>query len=151
MQRSDWHHAAVMGILMMGFVAAGATRGWGQATDTPRQEAPRVLTDSLAGRDSFELYCAPCHGTDARGNGPIAPVLKTAPPDLTQLARRNKGAFPADRVRRFVTGTGRSLPTHGPPAMPVWGPIFRASETDARVQERIKNLVAYLASQQLPS
>ena len=31
------------------------------------------------------------------------------------------------------------------------GPIFRASETDVRVQERIKNLVAYLASQQLPS
>jgi len=151
MHRSDWFQAAIMGILMTGFVVAGATRGWGQATDTPRQQAPRVLTDSLAGRDSFELYCAPCHGTDARGNGPIAPVLKTTPTDLTQLARRNRGAFPADRVREFVTGTGRVLPTHGPPAMPVWGPIFRSFETDVRVQERIKNLVAFLASQQVPS
>ena len=101
-----------------------------------------MLTDSLAGRDSFQLYCAPCHGTDTRGNGPVAPALKTAPPDLTQLARRNGGAFPADRVRAFVTGIGRTLPTHGPAEMPVWGPTFRAFETDVRVQERIKNLVA---------
>ena len=122
-----------------------------QATDTPRQRAPRILSDSLAGRDSFQLYCAPCHGVDARGGGPVAPALKTAPPDLTQLTRRNNGAFPADRVRAYVTGTGRALPSHGPAEMPVWGPTFRAFEADTRVQERIKNLVEYLATQQRAS
>ena len=151
MQRSDWRLAGVVTVLVMGLLAASGALAHGQVTDTPRQRAPRVLTDSLAGRDSFQLYCAPCHGTDTRGNGPVAPALKTAPPDLTQLARRNGGAFPADRVRAFVTGTGRTLPTHGPGEMPVWGPTFRAFETDVRVQERIKNLVAYLASQQLAS
>jgi mono/diheme cytochrome c family protein len=129
-------------------VSAGDQRG---GNDTPRQQAPRVLSDSLAGRDSFELYCAPCHGSDARGNGPVAPALKTAPPDLTQLARRNGGAFPADRVRAYVTGTGRTLPAHGPAEMPIWGPTFRAFETDVRVQERIKNLVQYLSTVQRPS
>jgi mono/diheme cytochrome c family protein len=129
-------------------VSAGDQRG---GNDTPRQQAPRVLSDSLAGRDSFELYCAPCHGSDARGNGPVAPALKTAPPDLTQLARRNGGAFPADRVRAYVTGTGRTLPAHGPAEMPIWGPTFRAFETDVWVQERIKNLVQYLSTVQRPS
>ena len=51
----------------------------------------------------------------------------------------------------FVTGTGRALPSHGTAEMPVWGPTFRAFEADVRVQERIKNLVAYLAKQQQPS
>jgi mono/diheme cytochrome c family protein len=129
-------------------VSADGQRGTG---DLPKQQAPRVLSDSLAGRDSFELYCAPCHGSDARGQGPVAPVLKTAPPDLTQMARRNGGEFPADRVRAYVTGTGRTLPAHGPAEMPIWGPLFRAFETDVRVQERIKNLVQYLASLQRPS
>jgi mono/diheme cytochrome c family protein len=131
-------------------VVAGV-RAHSQASDTPRQRAPRILSESLAGRDSFELYCAPCHGTDARGSGPVAPALKTAPPDLTQLARRNGGAFPADRVRAYVTGTGRTLPSHGPAEMPVWGPTFRAFEADVRVQERIKNLVEYLATLQRTS
>ncbi len=137
-------------VLLFAAVLSGAEAQRG-ATDLPRQQAPRILTDSLAGRDSFELYCAPCHGTDARGNGPVAPALKTAPPDLTQLGRRNGGSFPADRVRAYVTGTGRTLPSHGPAEMPVWGPTFRAFEADVRVQERIKNLVQYLASVQRPS
>lgn len=131
--------------------AAVSAGGQGGTNDTPRQRAPRVLSDSLAGVDSFELYCAPCHGSDARGNGPVALALKTAPPDLTQLARRNGGAFPADRVRAYVTGTGRTLPAHGPAEMPIWGPTFRAFETDVRVQERIKNLVQYLSTVQRPS
>ena len=137
--------------LAAGLLIPAAMGAQGQATDTPRQQPPRVLSDSLAGRDSFQLYCAPCHGPDARGNGPVAPALKTAPPDLTQLSRRNGGTFPADRVRAYVTGTGRTLPSHGPAEMPVWGPTFRAFEADVRVQERIKNLVEYLAKQQQPS
>ena len=148
---SSWLTWAQAGFAVALLVSAGARAEQSQSSDTPRQRPPRILSDSLAGRDSFELYCAPCHGVDARGGGPVAPALKTAPPDLTQLARRNGGAFPADRVRAYVTGTGRTLPSHGPAEMPVWGPTFRAFEADARVQERIKNLVEYLATQQRAS
>jgi mono/diheme cytochrome c family protein len=35
--------------------------------------------------------------------------------------------------------------------MPVWGPMFRAFESDARVRERIENLVAYVETLQQPS
>jgi mono/diheme cytochrome c family protein len=105
----------------------------------------------VAGREPFDGYCAACQGAKARGDGPVAPQLKTRPPDLTQLQRRNGGAFPASRITAYIDGTGRTLPTHGPAEMPVWGPTFRAFEKDIRTRERIKNLVLYLASIQAPS
>jgi mono/diheme cytochrome c family protein len=136
------------GIAVACTVAAVGAAGQGRSrgTDVPRQQPPQVLTESLAGRDSFDRYCAPCHGVGGRGDGPVATELKTRPADLTRLAGRNNGSFPAERVSAFVTGTGRSLPAHGTAEMPVWGPTFRAFEADARVRERIKNLVAYLGT-----
>jgi mono/diheme cytochrome c family protein len=118
---------------------------------TGGQKPPTIAIDSLAGRDSFELYCAACHGVSGRGDGPVAAQLRARPADLTSLARRSGGAFPADQVRDFIVGTGRALPAHGTTEMPVWGPMFRAFESDARARERIGNLVAYIESIQLPS
>lgn len=74
----------------------------------------------------------------------MASALRARPSDLTALARRNGGAYPADRVSAFVTGTGRTLASHGTIEMPVWGPTFRAFESDVRVRERIENLVAFI-------
>ena len=121
---------------------------YGQAAPEP---LPRVLSESLAGRDSFELYCAACHGGNGRGNGPVAPALKVHPADLTSLARRHDGVYPRDYVRGFVTGTARPLPAHGTSEMPVWGTLFRAFESDARVTARIESLVSYVESLQAPS
>jgi mono/diheme cytochrome c family protein len=115
------------------------------------QQPPSILIDSLAGRDSFELYCAPCHGSGGRGDGPVASALRARPADLTALAQRNNGAFPPDRVRDFVTGAGRPLTAHGTTDMPVWGPMFRAFESDARARERIANLISYIESIQAPT
>jgi hypothetical protein len=78
----------------------------------------------------------------------VAPALKTAPPDLTMLSRRNGGAFPGDQVRAYITGTGRMLPSHGPAEMPVWGPTFRGFESDARTRERIRNIVKHIETLQ---
>lgn len=124
---------------------------WSATTGAQSPQAPRVLIDSLAGRDSFELYCAACHGSDGRGGGPVAAELRTRPSDLTLLARRNNGAFPSDAVREFIVGTTRPLRAHGTTEMPVWGPMFRVFESDARVNERIANLVTYIERLQQPS
>jgi mono/diheme cytochrome c family protein len=135
-------------------VATLALAGW-RASIVPlaaaSQQPPHVLIESLAGRDSFGLYCAPCHGTGGRGDGPVAAALRARPADLTTLAQRNDGTFPRDRIRDFVSGTGRQLAAHGTTEMPVWGPMFRAFESDARASERIENLLTYVESIQLPS
>ncbi|NDD63710.1 MAG: hypothetical protein EBZ36_07005, partial [Acidobacteria bacterium] len=38
------------------------------------------------GRKLYVQYCASCHGMDAKGNGPVAAELKTAPTNLTTIA-----------------------------------------------------------------
>jgi len=114
-----------------------------------RTAMPPLALESLTGRDSFDRYCASCHGLDGRGAGPVAGALKTRPADLTVLAERNGGVFPRQRVSAYVEGAERSSPTHGPSDMPVWGSAFRGLESsDARVKVRLANLVAYVESMQ---
>ncbi len=100
---------------------------------------------AIAGQDLFREYCAVCHGADAKGNGPAADALKVAPPDLTQIARRNGGKFPEVRVENMISGETGGPIIHGAQEMPVWGPIFRhmgANQEMASV--RLYNLVKYL-------
>ena len=52
----------------------------------------------VSGQSVFKTYCASCHGESGRGNGAVAIFLRRRPADLTQIAIRNKGTFPADRV-----------------------------------------------------
>jgi mono/diheme cytochrome c family protein len=119
-------------VLLLGAVPAAA------------QRTPSIAIDSLTGRDSYEFYCAACHGRDGRGDGPVGQALRVTPADLTTLAQRHGGTFPREDVRKYVIGMGRAIPAHGPTEMPVWGPIFRTSESDARVRVRIDNLLDYL-------
>ena len=117
------------------------------AQETGRKNPDLVIT-SLVGRDLFDYYCASCHGRDGKGGGRTAPALKVPPTDLTTLAQRNKGIFPAARVEAVLQGKERlSTPAHGSSDMPVWGPIFKGLDTRAEVNEaRIGNLVKYIES-----
>jgi mono/diheme cytochrome c family protein len=117
-------------------------------SQTPRDDNGSFALLSLTGKDSFDRYCATCHGVAGRGDGALAPSLKTRPADLTALARRNGGAFPREQVRGYVEGTGRSIPAHGPTQMPLWGGIFRWLDAEPRTTVRINNLVAYVESLQ---
>jgi mono/diheme cytochrome c family protein len=132
----------ILPVCILGFVAAATPGGQG------RSQTPQILIESVAGRDSFELYCSLCHGRTGRGDGPVAPALKAKPTDLSRLTQRNAGVFPGERVRAFVTGTGRPVAAHGTTEMPIWGPLFGAFESDVRVRERIANLVTHIESLQ---
>ena len=90
--------------------------------------------ESLVGKESFEAYCSSCHGTDGRGNGPVAGSLRNIPTDLTALANRNGDSFPRERVTAVLMGTSRTVVAHGTQAMPIWGPMFRMFESDARAK-----------------
>jgi mono/diheme cytochrome c family protein len=130
-----------------GFVLAMAAAGAGGQRSTV-DVSPSLANPSLVGADTYAFYCAPCHGKDGKGRGPVAEALKTLPADLTKLSARNGGTFPKDRVRAFVTnGEQNAVPAHGTSAMPVWGPTFRALDpNDKVVSVRIFNVVGYLES-----
>lgn len=98
----------------------------------------------------FKTYCATCHGTTARGDGPLADAMRRRPSDLTEIAKRNNGAFPKEMVFNIIDGRTK-VPGHGGPDMPVWGDAFmRTSDTtdEASVKHRIQALVDYLETLQ---
>ena len=112
-----------------------------------REAAP--MTSPASGKEMFMSYCASCHGKDAKGDGPAAAALKQAPADLTQLAKRNGGKYPSDRVTSVLRGQPK-LSAHGDQEMPVWGPVFwRMSQgKEEQVTLRIANLSRYVESLQ---
>ena len=118
---------------------------------TTGSKLPPLVIKSLDGRDLYNVYCATCHGRTGIGDGPVVPALKAPPPDLTTLARRDGGVFPAARVGLMLSGPRRAtLPAHGSVEMPVWGPIFRALDpNDTQAAIRVANLVTYLESIQV--
>lgn len=114
-----------------------------------KTEATRLI-HSVQGPDLYKAYCASCHGMRAKGNGPAAPALKVKIPDLTLIARRNGGKFPAGQIRETITGQAK-VAAHGSRAMPVWGPVFHQVEADQDWgQVRVDNLTKYLESIQQP-
>ena len=95
----------------------------------PEARAVEKKTESLAeqvkmGALDYKNFCAACHGPDARGNGPAAVELKTAPPSLRKLAARRHGVFEVNEIVKIIDG--REMPrAHGTPEMPIWGSLFR--------------------------
>jgi len=66
---------------------------------------------------------------NGKGDGVVAAELKTAPSDLTQIARRNGGRFDGPKMIGIIDGR-QSVPAHGPREMPVWGFVFDAELQD---------------------
>jgi mono/diheme cytochrome c family protein len=75
------------------------------------------------GKSEFQSSCASCHGTDAKGDGPVSSQLKVPPPDLTILAKKNNGVFPTNAVYESIYGL-KTIPAHGTREMPIWGYRF---------------------------
>ena len=75
------------------------------------------------GKSEFQSSCASCHGTDAKGKGPVSDQLKIPPPDLTMLAKNNNGVFPTNAVYETIYGL-KTIPAHGTREMPIWGYRF---------------------------
>jgi mono/diheme cytochrome c family protein len=135
-----------LSVFLVAWLAALATT----AAQTIQSPSP-FLSESLVGKDSFEAYCASCHGTTGHGDGPVAASLRNIPTDLTALARRNGNSFPREQVTAVLMGTGRTVAAHGTTAMPIWGPMIRMFESDARAKVRIDNLVCYVETLQVQS
>jgi hypothetical protein len=101
---------------------------------------PLPMTSASSGEEMYSVYCASCHGREARGG---------SAPDLTTLAKRNKGTFPTVLVKETIRGEAR-VDAHGPKDMPAWGVVFRYVGSGSRLEidVRINNLTEYIKSVQ---
>lgn len=75
------------------------------------------VEEPTTGAGLYSEYCASCHGVDAKGGPNIEPPA----PDLTTLAKRHGGAYPAVYVMSTIDGYAREA-THGP--MPIFGELL---------------------------
>ncbi len=103
--------------------------------------APEVSANPPAayeGRRLYVSYCQLCHGTDGKGDGPLAKVMKISPADLTTTVRSRSDTI----LMKIITGEGRQTITgrdrHNllSEAMPEWKDVFS--------EDQVKALIAYL-------
>ena len=90
------------------------------------------------GRRLYVSYCQLCHGTDGKGDGPLAKAMHISPADLTTTVRSRSDTI----LTKIITGEGRQTITgrdrHNllSEAMPEWKDVFSESQVMA--------LIAYL-------
>ena len=110
----------------------------------------------VSGEHDFNMYCGSCHGTEGKGDGPVAARLEKKPADLSTLTQRY-GEFPRDKIAAFIDGTA-DVAAHGNREMPVWGKWFTLEATQglggaegdpATVKRRIDNVVNYIETLQV--
>jgi len=107
------------------------------------------------GKMEYDSACAVCHGLTGKGDdGPLKSLFARPVPNLTALAKNNKGVFPFDRVYQIIDGR-QEVKAHGPREMPVWGRAFSAQssiyfnnyppqDTESAARSRILALTEYL-------
>lgn len=95
--------------------------------------------ETSGGKQMYLQYCGSCHGSDGQGGGPVSRDLKTKVPDLTVLAKNNKGVYPLDGVMATIDGR-RAVRAHGERDMPVWGEKFY-SEAEGKKYPELTTLL----------
>jgi mono/diheme cytochrome c family protein len=105
------------------------------------------------GKRQYLRYCSACHGPEGKGDGIVSGSMRPKPPDLTVIAKRNKGDFPAQTIAETIDG--RATPrAHGDPDMPVWGEVFKLDlgappDREAAVQKLVLQITEYVRSIQV--
>lgn len=113
-------------ISVAGIILIGILTGCGQdpAEEKPAQPpapavfpAPRAHPVIQETRDSYQFYCAQCHGTQGHGDGINSPYLTVPPRDHTKAdyleTRSDEHLFMA--IQQGGLAVGRA------PCMPSWG------------------------------
>ena len=86
------------------------------------------------GKLEYDTNCAVCHGADGKGNGSLRELLRTSPPDLTQLGKKNQGNLPVTRMYDVIDDAG--VPSHGSRDMPIWGRTYQAEHAQNLLEAR---------------
>jgi len=124
-------------------VVGANTQDGKRAQTLAPDEQPLII--SVQGSKLYKIYCASCHGEDAKGHGPMAVWLKVPPSDLTRIAARNGGEFSvgAGGSYHFRRSSGVERPWD--PGHAHLGPVFSQVTRDQDLgRVRIDNLARYL-------
>ena len=95
---------------------------------------------AMSGQELYSRFCASCHGTVGRGDGPVSKSIRVEVPDLTLIAARAGGKYPRERIVQVIDGrhiTG----AHGSRTMPVWGEDLSRIEIGNPDAERASRIV----------
>lgn len=121
-------------------------------SQTTVKRAPITSTSPASGEEMYNAYCAVCHGTSGKGNGPAASALKTSPPDLSTLAQSHGGKYPTNYVKAVLRFGQEKVPAHGTKEMPIWGPALASISEDSAASPtmtmRVNNLTQYIGTLQ---
>lgn len=93
-QHRLWREIALAAALGLLFVCLPGPAVGAMPQGSSEKTKPETLIYSVKGPELFRTYCATCHGSDAKGTGPMASSLKAKVPDLTILAKKIRGSFP---------------------------------------------------------
>jgi len=93
------------------------------------------------GKAEYHSSCAPCHGSDGKGTGSVSAVLKVPPPDLTVLAKKNKGVLPFSAVYEIIDGR-KTVMAHGTRDMPIWGDRYAPEPSKALIPRPSENILS---------
>ena len=144
--------AAAVSTAVAWLVAALLMSPLGASVANAQENPPaQPMKQTVSGGELFRTYCASCHGTTARGDGPLAEAMARRPSNLTEIAKRNGSQVPSEMVFHAIDGK-QPVRGHGGADMPVWGDAFARSRDGgdpARVKRMIDSLVDYLESIQL--
>jgi mono/diheme cytochrome c family protein len=136
-------------IALLGIAGLAAVAALSPGFSQEKANRPETREERIAQGDrTYRVFCAGCHGAGARGDGPMADLLKVQPIDLTRIRAGNGGTFPAERVAEAIDGR-TVVRAHGS-QMPIWGRSFKDPGQDwdqeREVQGRVQDLVLFLES-----
>ncbi|KAB2957992.1 MAG: cytochrome c [Thermoanaerobaculia bacterium] len=137
---------ALSGVLLLIAASLVCAAAAGRAEEEPAYSA-------FNGKQSYKTLCMNCHGVEGKGDGYLVENLRVRPTDLTVLAQKNGGVYPADRVRASIDGR-EQVTGHGLREMPVWGDVLVWTEQDSaerqlQIQRKIGELVEFIRSIQV--
>ncbi len=138
-------------VLVFALVFSTATLALAQDSQTKVKKESIKPMSTTSGEQMYKAYCAVCHGTTGKGDGPAAAEFKTPPSNLTLLAQTHNGKYPDAYVTQVIQTGPQNAKAHGSKDMPVWGTTFSAidnSTTKGESTQRIYNLNKYIESLQ---
>ena len=143
------HTKNAFGVLTGALILICSSAAQNQKAPPPATADKTRLIASIQGPALYKAYCAVCHGTEGRGDGPMAKSLRIPVADLTRIAARNGGRFPRKQMEQIILG--QEMPAgHGAREMPLWGSIFSQVSADQELgRVRVDNLARFLEGLQV--